>query len=140
VLELGEDAEHLEHHLPGGVRGVEGLRDALERDAVLGELVHHPSELADLAREAVHAGDKERVEGFGLGVVVEAVVGKQGILVTEGKPEASLAFELLETRTDNWLTSGWSLDAVTTPTRGGLGVAKDLYKGAGLEVGLNVRF
>jgi hypothetical protein len=43
---------------------------------------------------------------------------------------------LLETRTDNWLTSGWSLDAVTTPERGGLGVAKDLYKGAGLEVDL----
>jgi len=51
---------------------------------------------------------------------------KQGILITEGKPEASLAFELLETETDNWLTSGWSLDAVTTPTRGGLGIAKDI--------------
>jgi hypothetical protein len=61
---------------------------------------------------------------------------KQGILVTEGKPEPSLAFELLETRTDNSLTSGWSLDAVTTPERGGLGVAKDLYKDSALEVGL----
>jgi hypothetical protein len=56
--------------------------------------------------------------------------------VSEGKPEPSLAFELLETRTDNWLTSGWSLDAVTTPERGGLGIAKDLYKGKGLEVDL----
>ncbi|MBI2191978.1 MAG: hypothetical protein HYU36_08345 [Planctomycetes bacterium] len=94
-------------------------------------------------------GGKKRVEGRGEGGIASlvpeliekagALLGldrKQGILVTEGKPEASLAFELLETRTDNWLTSGWSLDAVTTPTRGGLGVAKDLYKGAGLEVDL----
>ena len=49
-----------------------------------------------------------------------------------------LAFELLETPTDNSLTFGWSLDAVTTLSRGGLGVAKDLYedKGGGLEVDL----
>jgi hypothetical protein len=47
-----------------------------------------------------------------------------------------LAFELLETRTDNRLTSGWSLDAITTPSRGGFGIAKDLYRGSGLEVDL----
>jgi hypothetical protein len=58
------------------------------------------------------------------------------VLVTEGQPEVSLAFELLETRTENWLTSGWSLDAITTPTRGGLGIAKDLYRGRNLEVDL----
>lgn len=58
------------------------------------------------------------------------------MLVTGGATEPSLAFELLETRTGNRLTSGWSLDTVTTPTRGGLGVAKDLYKGKGLEVDL----
>lgn len=61
---------------------------------------------------------------------------KQGILITEDKPEVSLAFEPLESRTDNWLASGWSLDAVTTPERGGLGIAKDLYEGRGLEVDL----
>ena len=44
---------------------------------------------------------------------------EQGILVTEGEPEASPAFELLETRTDHRLSSRWSLDAVTTPTRYG---------------------
>lgn len=55
------------------------------------------------------------------------------VLVTEGKPEPLLAFELPETRTDNWLTSGWSLDAMTTSERGAFGIAKDLYKGAGLE-------
>jgi hypothetical protein len=53
-----------------------------------------------------------------------------------GRPEPSLAFELFETRTGRLLTSGWSLDAVTTPARGGLGVAKDLHKGAALEVDL----
>jgi hypothetical protein len=42
----------------------------------------------------------------------------------------------VETEGDHWLTSGWSLDAITTPTRGGLGVAKDLYEGGGLEVDL----
>ncbi|HEX9728347.1 MAG TPA: hypothetical protein VGA37_07590 [Gemmatimonadales bacterium] len=69
VLELCEDAEHLEHHLPGGVGGVERLGDALEDDAVLRELVHHLGEFADLAGEAVHAEDEERVERLGLGVV-----------------------------------------------------------------------
>jgi hypothetical protein len=61
---------------------------------------------------------------------------KQGILVTEGRPEPSLAFELFETRGDNWLTSGWSLDAVATPARAGLGVAKDLYADKNVEVDL----
>ncbi|MBW2147149.1 MAG: hypothetical protein JRI22_09035 [Deltaproteobacteria bacterium] len=49
-------------------------------------------------------------------------------------PEPSLAFELLETKGKRWLTSGWSLDAITTMERGGLGIAKDLFKGHGLEV------
>ncbi len=65
VLELREDAEHLEHHLPCGVGGVEGLGDGLQDDAVLGEFVHHECELADLAREPIDAEDKERVEGVG---------------------------------------------------------------------------
>ena len=46
----------------------------------------------------------------------------------------SLAWELYETKGKNWLTSGWSLDAVTTPDRGGLGVAKDVYKSKLLEI------
>ncbi len=61
---------------------------------------------------------------------------KQGVLVTEGKPEASLAFELAETKGDNWFTSGWSLDAITTTAQAGLGIAKDIYKGKVLEVDL----
>jgi hypothetical protein len=43
---------------------------------------------------------------------------------------------LFEIRTDRPFTSGWSLDAVSTPARGGLGVAKDLLKGAALELDL----
>jgi hypothetical protein len=47
-----------------------------------------------------------------------------------------LAFELFQTQTGGPLTSGWSLDAVTTPARGGLGIARDLYRGAALEFDL----
>lgn len=61
---------------------------------------------------------------------------KQGVLVTEGVPEASVAFELAETRGDHWLTSGWSLDAITTTARAGLGIAKDIYEGRNLEIDL----
>jgi hypothetical protein len=69
VLELGEDAQHLEHHLASGVRGVERLGDALQDDAVLRELVHHLGELADLAGETVNSEDQQRVEGLGRGIV-----------------------------------------------------------------------
>ncbi len=71
---------------------------------------------------------------------------KQGILVTGGRPEPSLAFELLSSHGKRRLTSGWSLpacacphadrDAITTTDRGGLGIAKDLFKGEGLELDL----
>ncbi len=52
----------------GGVGGVERFGDALEDDTVLGELVHHLGELANLAGEAVNAEDQQCVEGAGLGV------------------------------------------------------------------------
>jgi hypothetical protein len=69
MLKLGKDAEHLEHHFAPGVRGIERLGDALEGDAVLGELVHHLGELADLAGEPVNAEDQQRVEGLVPGIV-----------------------------------------------------------------------
>jgi hypothetical protein len=43
---------------------------------------------------------------------------------------------LLASKGKSWLTSGWSLDAITTETRGGLGVAKDLFKNNITEVDL----
>ena len=75
---------------------------------------------------------------------------KTGVLVSsDGAMEASVAVEMLEKK-------GWSLDAITTTKRGGVGVAKDLFTGVDLGVygtqeygkkfapkvgvGLNVRF
>ncbi len=42
--------------------------------------------------------------------------------------------ELLESEGTHWLTGGWSLDAIATPARGGLGIAKDLSRRRSLEV------
>jgi len=61
---------------------------------------------------------------------------KQGVLITRGVPEPSLALELFETKGKNWLASGWSLDAITTTDRGGLGIAKDMFENDGIEVDL----
>lgn len=62
---------------------------------------------------------------------------KKGVLVgKDWGPEPSLAWEFFETKGKGWLRSGWSLDAITTPNRGGLGIAKDIYEGKGLEVDL----
>jgi hypothetical protein len=62
---------------------------------------------------------------------------KKGVLVgKDWGPEPSLAWELFETKGNDWLRSGWSLDAITTPERGGLGIAKDIYEGKGFEVDL----
>ena len=58
------------------------------------------------------------------------------MLITRGVPEPSLALELFETKGKNWLASGWSLDAITTTDRVGLGIAKDLFEGDGIEVDL----
>ena len=59
---------------------------------------------------------------------------KKGVLFTDGKVEPSAAWELYATKNDAWLLNGWSLDAITTPSRGGLGIAKDLYSTKLLEV------
>ena len=61
---------------------------------------------------------------------------KTGMLATGGEIEPSLAWELVESKGDTWLTRGWSLDVITTRERGGLGVAKDLHKSELLEVDL----
>jgi len=58
------------------------------------------------------------------------------MLATGGEIEPSLAWELLESKGENWFTKGWSLDAITTRERGGVGIAKDLYKSELLEVDL----
>ena len=56
--------------------------------------------------------------------------------MTRGEVEPSTAWELWESKGRSWLARGWSLDAITTPPRGGLGVAKDLVKRSGIEVDL----
>ena len=58
--------------------------------------------------------------------------------MTGGEVEPSTAWELWESQGKSWLTSGWSLDAITTPTRGGIGIAKDILKRGGVEVDLGV--
>ncbi len=50
--------------------------------------------------------------------------------------EPSTAWELWESKGRSWLARGWSLDAITTTTRGGVGIAKDLVKRPGLVVDL----
>jgi len=58
------------------------------------------------------------------------------MLLTEDESEPYMAWELYESKGRNWLTSGWSLDVVTTSERGGIGVAKDLYKSDSMAVDL----
>jgi hypothetical protein len=36
----------------------------------------------------------------------------------------------------DWLTNGWSIDAITTTERSGLGIAKDIYENKSLEIDL----
>ena len=54
--------------------------------------------------------------------------------MTEGQQEPSMAWELWESKSDSWLTDGWSLDLITTDKRGGVGIAKDLYESKALSV------
>ena len=61
---------------------------------------------------------------------------KPGVTVTRGEVEPSTAWELWESKGRSWLAQGWSVDAITTASRGGLGIAKDLIKRPGLEVDL----
>jgi len=65
---------------------------------------------------------------------------KYGVLVTEDSPQESVAFELIESRggSGTALRQGWSLDAVATRERAGLGVAKDLFASHGFEVDAGV--
>ncbi len=56
--------------------------------------------------------------------------------MTRGEVEPSTAWELWESEGKSWLVRGWSVDAITTASRGGLGIAKDLVKRPGLEVDL----
>jgi hypothetical protein len=62
VLELGEDAQHLQHHPPRRRAGVERLGRRLEHDLEPVELLGEPGELAHLAGEAVDAVDEQQVE------------------------------------------------------------------------------
>ena len=63
---------------------------------------------------------------------------KYGVLVTEHTPQESVAFELVETKGSKWATSGWSLDALATHERAGLGIAKDLFASHGFELDAGV--
>ncbi len=63
---------------------------------------------------------------------------KYGVLVTDNSPQESVAFELAETKGSTWITSGWSLDAIATRERAGLGVAKDLFASHGFELDAGV--
>jgi hypothetical protein len=62
-LEFGEHAEHIEERLAGGGAGVDGLLRRLQRDTAGLELVHDVLKVLQRARQAVDAGDHERVAG-----------------------------------------------------------------------------
>jgi hypothetical protein len=47
-----------------------------------------------------------------------------------------MTWELFETEGRDRLRSGWSLDAVATTARAGLGIARDIYEGRNLEIDL----
>jgi hypothetical protein len=62
VLELGEDAEHLQHHPARGGAGVERLGRRPQHDAEPVELLGKLGELAHLAREAIDAVDEQKID------------------------------------------------------------------------------
>lgn len=70
-LELGKDAEHLNHHPAGRGPGVEGLGRRAEVDSDLVQLLQQLSQTSDRAREAVHPVDEEHV------VAVKACVSQR---------------------------------------------------------------
>src|SRR5581483_11353200 len=59
VLELGEHAEHLQHHPPRRGAGIERLSRRLQDDVELVELLAQTRELSYLAGEAVDAVDEQ---------------------------------------------------------------------------------
>ncbi len=72
-LELGEHAEHLDHHPPGRACGVERLGRRPEQDARLVEALEDLREPPDGAREAVDAVDEQEVEALGVGLAQSAL-------------------------------------------------------------------
>jgi hypothetical protein len=62
VFELGEDAEHLQHHPPRRRVGVERLGRRLEHDVERVEFFGELSELANLAREPVDPVAEQQVD------------------------------------------------------------------------------
>ena len=62
-LELGEHAEHVEKGLAGRGAGVDRLLGRLQRDALGLQLVHDVLQVLQRARQAIDAGDDERVAG-----------------------------------------------------------------------------
>ena len=45
-----------------------------------------------------------------------------------------ISWEVFESKSDDWLKDGWSLDVVTTQNRSGIGIAKDLYESKDFEI------
>src|SRR5215467_4065915 len=66
-LELGEDAEHLDHHATGWAAGVEGLGGGAEDGSGAVEVVQDLGQAAHRARQAVDAVDEEHVVTMGVG-------------------------------------------------------------------------
>jgi len=68
ALELGEDAEHLDHHPTSGATGVERLGRAPEEHSGLVQFVEDLGEAADRPSESVYAVDEEEFEASCAGV------------------------------------------------------------------------
>ena len=62
-LEFGEHAEHVEERLAGGSAGVDRLLGCLQRDTPGLQLVHDVLQVLQRTRQAIDAGDDERVAG-----------------------------------------------------------------------------
>lgn len=60
-LELGEDPEHVEEGLAGGGRRVDRLLGRQQPGPLPSQLAHDVLKIADRARQAVNAGDDQRV-------------------------------------------------------------------------------
>jgi hypothetical protein len=69
VFELGEHAEHLQHHPPRRRAGIERLRRRLEDDVELIEFLAQPGELTHLTAQPVDAVDEQQIDPFLAGEV-----------------------------------------------------------------------
>lgn len=72
-LELGEDAEHLDHHPPGRGRGVERLGRGAEQNVGIVEPLEDLGQPSDRTRKAVDAVDEEQIELPRLGLAQRPV-------------------------------------------------------------------